>query len=75
MPELDGLGFYQVLEESHPDLCRRVIFLTGDVLNAEIEAFLDQLQTPRLHKPFNATECRQIVYQTLRRLEALDDSP
>jgi CheY-like chemotaxis protein len=75
MPELDGLGFYQALQDSHPECCRRVIFLTGDVLNAEIEAFLDQLQTPRLHKPFNATECRQIVYQALRRLEALNDSP
>jgi hypothetical protein len=45
------------------------------VLSFEIEAFLDQLQTPRLHKPFNATDCRQIVHQALQRLEASGDSP
>jgi hypothetical protein len=54
---------------------RHVIFLTGDVLSPEIEAFLDQIQTPRLHKPFNAADCRQIVHQALQRLEASDDCP
>jgi CheY-like chemotaxis protein len=58
------------------ELCRRVIFLTGDVLSSEIEAFLDQSQAPRLHKPFNVAACRQIVRQVLQRLEASsDDSP
>jgi DNA-binding NarL/FixJ family response regulator len=75
MPELDGPGFYQSLQDANPEYCRRVIFLTGDVLSPEIEAFLDQHQTPRLHKPFNATDCRQIVRRTLQRLEASDESP
>jgi CheY-like chemotaxis protein len=73
MPELDGLGFYQALQDLRPEHCRRVIFLTGDVLSPEIEAFLDQLQTSRLHKPFNAADCRQIVHQALQRLEVSDD--
>jgi signal transduction histidine kinase/sensor domain CHASE-containing protein/ActR/RegA family two-component response regulator len=75
MPELDGPGFYQSLQDANPDYCRRVIFLTGDVLSPEIEAFLDRHQTPRLHKPFNAADCRQIVRRTLQRLEASDESP
>ena len=75
MPELDGQGFYQALQEANPDLCRRVIFLTGDVLSPDLEAFIDQSQAARLHKPFNAAACRQIVHQTLQRLEASGDSP
>jgi two-component system NtrC family sensor kinase len=75
MPTLDGLGFYQALQDANPELCRRVIFLTGDVLSPETEAFLNRVQAPRLHKPFNAAACRQIVGQVLQRLEAPDASP
>jgi len=41
MPELDGQGFYQALQNTNPERCRRVIFLTGDVLSPETEAFLN----------------------------------
>jgi len=30
LPELDGPGFYQEMERRDPELCGRVIFLTGD---------------------------------------------
>jgi hypothetical protein len=59
----------------NPKLCRRVIFLTGDVWSPDIETFIDQSQAARLHKPFNAAACRQIVHQTLLRLETSADSP
>jgi two-component system NtrC family sensor kinase len=71
MPELDGLSFYHALQDNKPGLCRRIVFLTGDVLSPEIEAFLDRIQAPRLHKPFNAADCRQIVRQVLQRFEDL----
>src|SRR5207253_10709730 len=35
MPVLDGEAFYAELERRFPALCRRFIFLTGDVLNSD----------------------------------------
>lgn len=65
MPELDGPGFYRVLEEHHPHLCPRVIFLTGDMSSPKTVAFLEQTGTPVLHKPFRMEEVRYLIRQIL----------
>ena len=39
MPKIDGIRFYQKLSASHPDVARRVIFVTGDVAGTEAESF------------------------------------
>jgi PAS domain S-box-containing protein len=66
MPELDGPGFYRVLEQSNPAMLQRIIFLTGDTLGAETKAFLEKTNAPRLNKPFTATTIRHIVHQALQ---------
>jgi two-component system NtrC family sensor kinase len=65
MPDLDGPGFYRALEHRHPRLVSRVIFLTGDVMSPEAEAFFAQVGRPRLVKPFNAQEVRRVIAQVL----------
>jgi two-component system NtrC family sensor kinase len=70
MPELDGPGLYQALQQQHPYLLRRVIFLTGDTLSEEARTFLEQTKVPRLSKPFHATEVRQLVKHVLQKAEA-----
>jgi CheY-like chemotaxis protein len=66
MPELDGPGFYQVLQHQYPHLLPRVIFLSGDTLSAEARTFLEQTEVPRLNKPFRAAEVRRLVRQVLQ---------
>ena len=66
MPVLDGQGFYTQLERRHPALCRRIAFLTGDVLSAEKRAFLAETGAPTLMKPFGLDEVRKIVDPLLR---------
>jgi CheY-like chemotaxis protein len=61
MPELDGPGFYQELQRSHPHLCPRVMFLTGDTLSPEARAFLEHTGAPRLAKPFTAVMVRKAI--------------
>src|SRR5213078_884357 len=51
MPVLDGEAFYAELERRFPALCRRFIFLTGDVLNSDRRAFLARIGAPFLTKP------------------------
>src|SRR3546814_6559162 len=42
MPHLDGPGLYEALKAMKPQLLNRVVFATGDLLNAETERFLKQ---------------------------------
>jgi two-component system NtrC family sensor kinase len=65
MPDLDGPGFYREVARRYPHLQSRIIFLTGDVLSPEAEAFFAQDARPRLIKPFKATEVRRMVQQVL----------
>jgi C4-dicarboxylate-specific signal transduction histidine kinase/CheY-like chemotaxis protein len=56
MPGLDGVGLYRAIAARWPALRSRVIFMTGDGLNANHAAFLAEL-TPRcLEKPFSPEE-------------------
>jgi two-component system NtrC family sensor kinase len=66
MPELDGPGLYQELQRRDPQLCRRIIFLTGDVLSPRITEFLERTAAPKLGKPFALEEMRQVVQSALR---------
>jgi PAS domain S-box-containing protein len=70
MPELDGPGLYQALQQQYPPLLQRVIFLTGDTLSEEARTFLEQTEVPRLSKPFRAVEVRQLVQQVLQKAGA-----
>jgi PAS domain S-box-containing protein len=66
MPELDGPALYRGLEQQYPQMCRRFIFLTGDTLNPEAMAFVEQRGIPRLTKPFTGAEVRHVIQQVLR---------
>jgi CheY-like chemotaxis protein len=68
MPELDGMGLYEELAQHYPHLLPRLIFLTGDTLNAETTRRLEHIGAPRLSKPFTAPEVRRVVQQTLQTL-------
>jgi PAS domain S-box-containing protein len=66
MPELDGPGFYEALQQHYPNLVQRIIFLTGDTLSPEARAFLEKADVPRLAKPFRAADVRRLVQQVLQ---------
>jgi signal transduction histidine kinase/DNA-binding response OmpR family regulator len=65
MPEIDGPSLYRTLERQYPHLLRRVIFLTGDMLNPETKMFLDQSAAPCLTKPCTVAEIRRAIQQVL----------
>jgi len=65
MPALDGPGFYREVERRYPHLVSQVIFLTGDVLSPEAQTFFNQVNCPRLLKPFQAQEVRRLIQQRL----------
>ena len=60
-PGMNGIELYRYLEQSHPDLARKVIFTTGDILSGNIEEFLNEVKRPYLAKPFAPDELVRAV--------------
>jgi CheY-like chemotaxis protein len=61
MPVLDGPGFYEALHRCQPQLCARVVFLTGDTLTPAVQTFLVGTPVPLLYKPFTAEQLRALL--------------
>ncbi len=66
MPRLDGPGLYRELERRRPELCARVIFITGDVLSPDTQRFLEATGAPTLGKPFTLEEVRRVLQRVLQ---------
>lgn len=52
MPGLDGRAFHERLLAIRPEAVPRLLFVSGDILNPEIERFLGRTGVPYLKKPF-----------------------
>src|SRR6266850_378762 len=65
MPVMDGMELYRELERRFPELGKRIIFVTGDVLDADKQRFLESSGTPFLAKPFDPAEVRRLVRRLL----------
>ena len=61
MPGMDGMELYRRLETVAPRVLPRLVFLTGGAVNPEARAFLAQLSSPQLGKPFDAQELRRVI--------------
>src|SRR5438445_1706050 len=66
MPKMNGQEFYELAVEKKPELARRVVFLTGDAVNEETQAFLQSTDNPHLSKPFQLARVEQTVAEVLQ---------
>jgi CheY-like chemotaxis protein len=65
MPALDGQTLYGLLQQQYPALCQRLIFLTGDTLGVDSQAFLAQCGLPWIAKPCGIEEIRTTMAKVL----------
>jgi CheY-like chemotaxis protein len=65
MPVLDGAGLYDELSRRHPDVVKRLVFITGDTLSPATRQFLKRAKRPVIEKPFVPDEARSVVRQAL----------
>lgn len=65
MPGLDGLGFYQELERTRPELTRRFVFITGTSEHTDYAGLIGDLTVPILTKPFNVSALQDLVREGL----------
>jgi two-component system, NtrC family, sensor kinase len=68
MPGLNGRQVFDWICVARPDLSRRVIFMTGDIINEPLQKFLDQEKIHCLNKPFALGEMRQTIKTMLAKL-------
>lgn len=66
MPVMNGQEFYRRILEKNPVLARRIIFLTGDVVNEETQNFLRSTGNPHLGKPFQLANLERVVAEVLQ---------
>lgn len=66
MPHLDGPGLYREVARHHPQMIRRMIFVTGDTLGPESAEFLRRSAAPTFGKPFEPDDVRRVIDRVLR---------
>ncbi len=65
MPFLDGVSFYDELNESDPETARRVVFVTAFAKEPTVHAFLERTSNVVLEKPFELDELLAVVKRSL----------
>ena len=66
MPGLNGRQVYERLRTINPQLCRRMVFITGDIINEPMRQFLELEKVPCLTKPFALPELRAAIKTVLK---------
>ncbi len=61
MPELSGLDVYERAKQVCPGQEQRIVFITGGAFTEQTAAFIDNIDNPKLGKPFDAGEVRALV--------------
>jgi len=65
MPRMDGPTFYKALSSRMPALTRRVVFVTGDLMDREKREWLESTGCLILAKPFDVNDVRRAVRRVL----------
>ena len=65
MPNIDGQGLFNELERSRPDMIRRLGFMTGDKLSADVSASLQRAGRPHIEKPILPDDLRDLIRRVI----------
>jgi CheY-like chemotaxis protein len=68
MPGMQGNEFYRQVYLQQPDIARRIVFLTGDILSEETQFFVKTTGNPHLLKPFRLSNVKELLNRLLGEL-------
>jgi CheY-like chemotaxis protein len=60
-PRMNGIELYRQIEIEHPEVVKKFIFTTGDVLSGNVKMFLEEMGIPYLPKPFTPGNLKATV--------------
>ena len=72
MAGMSGTEFYEAAFEFRPGLARRVVFMSGDVLNPDLRGFATQRGIRLLAKPFDIDALIRVVREVLAAADVAD---
>lgn len=61
MPEMDGRALYEEIQRDHPQVLKRIVFVTAQANSADYGPFLRTTGIPVIEKPFTLSQLRQAV--------------
>jgi two-component system NtrC family sensor kinase len=61
MPEMDGQALYEEVQRDHPQVLKRIVFVTAQANSADYGPFLRSTGIPVIEKPFTLSQLRQAV--------------
>jgi CheY-like chemotaxis protein len=64
-PVMNGIEFYGFLIETNPALAKKTVFMTGDVMNKDIEKFLEESRARYILKPFTDAQLIKTVNENI----------
>jgi two-component system cell cycle sensor histidine kinase/response regulator CckA len=66
MPNMSGIDVYEALSVTHPELAKRITFMTGGALSERTQEFLDRTGNAFLPKPFTLDAARAVIQNRLK---------
>jgi hypothetical protein len=69
-PGTTGRDFYQKVQESLPDLAKRIVMITGGGHEAPTREFIEKAEAPVLEKPLDMHQVRALLAGMLSRRSA-----
>ncbi len=75
MPGMDGKALYEKIRAEKPELASRFVFITGAVMDADVQAFLAASGCPYLSKPFNIERVKEVVRDAIEALRSHQELP
>ena len=75
MPDVDGLALYYELRIVRPEVVRRMVFVTGDIMGTATRRFLEETRLPYLEKPFTLAEFQAALHSVLAEPSNAGPSP
>jgi CheY-like chemotaxis protein len=61
---VNGAEVHAWIQKNRPELCARIILISGDTANSDTQAFLAQSGTPCIEKPFRVQQLMSVVEKT-----------
>jgi len=74
MPGMSGMALYEQLKAARPGLEQKLVFMTGGAFTQRAAEFLNNVNNPRVEKPFDVRKVRRLVRELARERTARDDT-
>jgi PAS domain S-box-containing protein len=71
LPGVSGIELYQQIEKIAPALTRRVMFITGDVMEGATRSFLEKAGVPHITKPIDIEELKKMMNNALNQTQGV----